>query len=232
MIARLLISPLPERRAEIAKILASHIGKGNADYTKHPDVLYYLSDSKLGILEARKIKEHFSLKPYCAKGRAVVLEDASNLTIEGQNALLKTLEEPPANAILILGAPSDARFLPTVLSRCQVIRMQQALEKEQQAPEGEGDKLQGYEKDIERLVSASIAERFEFVEKLKDREEFLYSLVSFFRQSLHAPRPGLAKLEVKNFLQELLQAEEWAAQNVNIRAILEYLMLVMPQKLW
>ena len=221
MIARLLISPLPERRAEIANILASHIGKGNSDYTKHPDVLYYPSDSKLGILEARKIKEHFSLRPYSAKGRAIVLEDASNLTIEGQNALLKTLEEPPANAILILGAPSDAKFLPTILSRCQIVRITSVIVNSAKQSTA----------DIEKLLNSTIEERFEYIEKLKYKEEFLKSLVEYFHQNL-ASHIGKGNSDYPKFTKELLQAEEWTAQNVNIRAILEYLMLVMPQKLW
>ncbi|TSC87418.1 MAG: DNA polymerase III, delta' subunit [Microgenomates group bacterium Gr01-1014_7] len=206
MIARLLISPdLEVRLKEIRKILASH----NLP-TPHPDLLYFTHDSKLGIEQARKIKEHFSLKPYSAKGRVIVLEDASALTLEAQNALLKTLEEPPPDAILILAAPSDAIFLPTVLSRCQIIRIQSSVVSHQSSD---------YIKDIEKLINSETGERFEYIEKLKDRKEFLYALVIFFRKHLPAN---------KDFVKELLQAEEWAAQNVNIRAILEYLMLVMP----
>ena len=106
MIARLLLSPDKERiKEEIQKTLASHIECGNV---KHPDILFFPAGEKLGIAEARKIKEHFSLKPFSAKGRAAVLEDASILTPEAQNALLKTIEELTRDALLILGASSDA----------------------------------------------------------------------------------------------------------------------------
>lgn len=217
MIARLIISTLLEKRVEkINKILAE-----GGYTTNHPDLLYFSDDSKLGIAEARKIKEHFSLKPYSSKGRAVVLEDASALTHEAQNALLKTLEEPPKDAILLLAAPSDAKLLPTILSRCQIVRVQ-----------GLGDRVQkeNYIEDIEKLLKASIEDRFEYIEKLKDREEFLYAMVSYFHHSLTDStheRRHLAKLN--QFLRELLQAEEWQKQNVNIRGILEHLMLVMPK---
>ena len=213
MIARLLISiVLEDRVKEVEKILSKEKISSN-----HPDLLYFPNDSKLGIEQARKIKEHFSLKPYSAKGRVVVMEDASGLTIEAQNALLKTLEEPPEEAILLLGAKSETDLLPTVLSRCQVVILP--------ASDLVGQTHKTYEvgvKDIEKLLQSSIEERFEFIEKLKDREEFLGALVHYFREALHAPGPGLARLEVQKFLKELLQAEEWAAQNVNIRAILEY----------
>lgn len=208
MIARLLISSEPNfLKEEIQKSLASHLDNRNVN---HPDVLYFEAGSKLGIAEAKKIKEHFSLKPYSAKGRGVVLEDASVMTIEAQNALLKTLEELPREALLILGAYSDASFLPTVLSRCQVIRLQVT-----------GYRIQEHKENIEKLLNAPVAERFEFVEKLKNREEFLQALLLYFQQNL---------LKYPAFAVQLLQAEEWAKQNVNIRAILEYLMLVMPNQ--
>lgn len=206
MIPKILISPSLETRVgEIEKILSS-FGLKNP----HPDVLYFEADSKLGVAEAKKIRGFLSFKPYQAKGRGVVLEDASSLTMEAQNGLLKTLEEPPESAVIILGARSDANFLPTILSRCQVVRLQAT---------GNSEQEKDYSQDIQRLISSDISARFEYIEKLKGREEFLHSLVSFFRQQL----PSHA-----DFLKELLEAEKWAAQNVNIRGILEYLMLVMP----
>ncbi|MDD5416018.1 MAG: hypothetical protein PHE48_03395 [Candidatus Daviesbacteria bacterium] len=225
MIARLLISPNIERGVEeIKKILASHIPGGN---TNHPDLLYIKAGEKLGIAEAKRIKGFFSLKPYSASGRAVVLEDTSTLTAEAQNALLKTLEELPREAILILGAASDDNLLPTILSRCEIIRLK---------PKSD-DTLEyhsKYTEDLDKLLNTSLEERFEYIEKLKDREEFLHYMVYFFRQKMVEPithaRPSLARLEVTGFLKELLQAEKWAKQNVNIRAILEYLMLKMPKK--
>lgn len=217
MIAKLLISPSVEQRIEEIEKILIQAGLKNP----HPDLLYFPSDSKLGIEQARKIKEHFSLKPYSAKGRGVVLEDASQLTPEAQNALLKTLEELPTSSLFILGANSDSKLLPTVISRCQI-------ESLQEAPEGKVDSKQSYLEDIEKLLVSDIKQRFEYVEELKDRQEFLQALVKYFHQDLSVhPGGGHSNLE---FLEELLQAEEWAKQNVNIRGILEYLMLVMPQK--
>jgi len=205
VIARLIISTsLNSRLAEINDSLTT------ANLTNsHPDVLYFPADSKLGILEARKVKEHFSLKPYSAKGRVVVLEDASKLTPDAQNALLKTLEELPEEGIIILGADSESKFLPTVLSRVQVIRLQGTVDSSQK----------DYAEAIEKLLTSSIGDRFEYIEKLKDRQEFLKALLNYFHQKLPA---------YKDFTKELLQAEEWAKSNVNIRGILEYLMLRLP----
>ncbi len=215
MIARLLISSSIDKiREEIKEININH-----------PDMLYFKAGEKLGIGEARKIKDHFSLKPYSAKGRTVIIEDASVMTIEAQNALLKTLEEPPEEAILILGAPSDSNLLPTILSRCQIIRIT-----------NNELRITNYA-DIEKLLNASIEDRFEYIEKLKDKKEFLHYLVYIFREAMvnhNSPIHNTivehigSTSDIKNFLKELLQAEQWAKQNVNIRGILEYLMLKMP----
>lgn len=217
MIARLLISTSQNRiKEEVSRTLALYLKGVNVN---HPDVLYFKAGEKLGITEARKIKEHFSLKPYSLKGRVVIIEDASVMTHEAQNALLKTLEEPPAEAILILGAPSEANFLPTILSRCEITRLQVT-----------GNRLQkkNYQEDIEKLINSSIEERFEYVEKLKEKKEFLHALVLYFRNQMLQLSYDRVTID-KDFLKELLQAEEWARQNVNIRGILEYLMLKMPK---
>lgn len=221
MIARLLLSPSNEKiKEEVQKTLASHMTSGNVN---HPDVLYFEKGAKLGIAEARKIKDHFSLKPYSSKGRVVIIENAGVLTIEAQNALLKTLEELPKEALLLLGSSSDSNFLPTVLSRCEVKHL-----------ESEGDDLKNYIKfntELEKLLNAALQERFEYIEKLKNKEEFLQAMAYFFREQLikiAADKESACKKKTLNFLQEILQAQKLAKQNVNIRAILEYLMLKMP----
>lgn len=225
MIARLLISQcLDVRKEEIDLLLKSHLGGGpgrqpRENLVTHPDLLYFKADDKLGIEQARQIKTHFSIKPYSAKGRVVVLEDASNLTVEAQNALLKTLEEPPKGALLILAARNDASLLPTLLSRCQIIKLNSPAQPEKLDTKS----------DVEKLLSQSPQERFEYIEKLKDKDQFLKELIADFRQYLHSQKEKGA-LKDMLFLKELLQAEQWAKQNVNTRAILEYLMLVMPSK--
>lgn len=212
MIARLLISPdLDLRVKEIASILATTFEKEGIN---HPDLLYFKDDSKLGIEQARNIKTHLSLKPYSAHGRGVILETASNLTLEAQNALLKTLEELPNKALFILGVKSELDLLPTVLSRCQIIHLDPGSHKTSKSEKEVNS-------EIEKLLSFSTEERFFYVEKLKDKDQFLKDLVFYFHQD---PK------QYALFLAELLQAEKWANQNVNIRAILEYLMLIMPSK--
>ena len=63
-----------------------------------------------------------SRKPYAGGYKIAVIDDADKLNEEGANALLKTLEEPPPHAILILIGTSAAKQLPTIRSRCKIIR--------------------------------------------------------------------------------------------------------------
>ena len=62
------------------------------------------------------------LSPYCGGRKVAILEDADFLNEEGANCLLKTLEEPPRDAVIILVGTSEQKQLPTIRSRCQVIR--------------------------------------------------------------------------------------------------------------
>ncbi|MDO4550120.1 MAG: DNA polymerase III subunit [Planctomycetia bacterium] len=63
-----------------------------------------------------------SMTPFHGKRKIAIIDDADYLNLEGANALLKTLEEPPENAVIILIGTSVSRQLPTIRSRCQIIR--------------------------------------------------------------------------------------------------------------
>jgi DNA polymerase-3 subunit delta' len=63
-----------------------------------------------------------ALRPFMGGRRIAVIDDADSLNAEGANSLLKTLEEPPPQSVLILVGTSPAKQLPTVRSRCQLVR--------------------------------------------------------------------------------------------------------------
>jgi len=83
------------------------------------DILELDAASNRGIDEMRQIRERVGLAPASARYKFYILDEAHMLTTEAFNALLKTLEEPPANTVFVL-VTTEARRLPeTVLSRCQ-----------------------------------------------------------------------------------------------------------------
>jgi DNA polymerase-3 subunit delta' len=65
---------------------------------------------------------NIALKPYLGGRKVAVIDDADDLNEEGATALLKTLEEPPPRSVLILIGTTPAKQLPTIRSRCQLIR--------------------------------------------------------------------------------------------------------------
>lgn len=187
----------------------------------HPDVLWMEPDkegSSLGVKNAKIIREHFSLKPFQAAGRVGVIISAESLTIDAQNSLLKTLEELPASSQLILTADSDSTFLPTILSRCLILRIDQT-DKTSAVDSKRSEKLKSA---IDKLSQLSLEERFKLVEQTEDKEGLLQALISVYSQKIRR-QPHLFI-----FAKQLLQAEEYHQANVNIRTILEYLMLVLP----
>jgi DNA polymerase-3 subunit delta' len=67
---------------------------------------------------------NIALKPYSGRRKVAIIDDADSLNKEGANCLLKTLEEPPLKSVLILIGTSEQRQLPTIRSRCQIVRFQ------------------------------------------------------------------------------------------------------------
>ncbi|KKR81254.1 MAG: polymerase III, gamma/tau subunit protein [Candidatus Daviesbacteria bacterium GW2011_GWA1_41_61] len=226
MVPHLLIHPeVLKRRFAAEKVLES---KGLS--RNHLNLLWFDEEDKLGIEQVRQIKEFLSLKPYHGGSQAVVLIAAENLTLDAQNALLKTLEEPPGEALIILGVSSEDQLLPTILSRCQTFFLESSEDQQKTLTEKDV-------KSIEKLLESSVEERFVFIEKLKERGEFLKTLTTYFRNQLldhpsgvnTSPPSRWTHQQLHSYLKELIQAQRWAKQNVNIRAVLEYLILKLPQ---
>lgn len=92
----------------------------------HPDLLYSETDPNTGALkieELRSVMQRIALRPYEARYRVAIFHDFDRAQPRAQDALLKTLEEPPPHAILILLAQSTEALLPTIISRCQVVNL-------------------------------------------------------------------------------------------------------------
>lgn len=87
----------------------------------HPDVIYVTHEkpNSIGIDDIREqLIGDISIRPYESRYKIYIVDDASKLTLQAQNALLKTIEEPPAYAVIILLADNPDILLPTITSRC------------------------------------------------------------------------------------------------------------------
>jgi len=118
----------------------------------HPDMIYSELDGTTGALkieEIRAVTGKIALKPYEARYRIAILRDFDHARPQAQDALLKTLEEPPPQALMILLAPSTESVLPTIASRSQVIHLRpvptevvhNVLINEKHVPEDQADLL-------------------------------------------------------------------------------------------
>ncbi len=103
-------------KTTLARIFAKAIGTSGVD-------LYEIdAASNRGIDDIRELKEAVHTLPYESKYKVYIVDEVHMLTKDAFNALLKTLEEPPAHVIFILATTEEEKILDTILSRCQVFR--------------------------------------------------------------------------------------------------------------
>jgi len=104
-------------KTTLARLFASAIG------TSAIDTYEIDAASNRGIEDIRELKEAVHTMPYESKQKVYIIDEVHMLTKEAFNALLKTLEEPPAHVVFILATTEEEKLLDTILSRCQVFRM-------------------------------------------------------------------------------------------------------------
>lgn len=110
-----------------------------------PDVIYLTHEKvSIGVDDIRdQINHSMGIKPYISKYKIYIIDDANKMTEQAQNALLKTIEEPPSYGIIILLTENADKLLPTILSRCVILNLKpihtdeikESLMKEYQVPD-------------------------------------------------------------------------------------------------
>jgi DNA polymerase-3 subunit gamma/tau len=104
-------------KTTLARLFAQAIGASEMD-------MYEIdAASNRGIDDVRELKEAVHTLPYESDYKVYIIDEVHMLTKEAFNALLKTLEEPPAHVVFILATTEEEKLLDTILSRCQVFRM-------------------------------------------------------------------------------------------------------------
>lgn len=92
----------------------------------HPDLVYVTHEKpgSIGVDEIREqINDSVMVRPYSSSYKIYIVDEAEKMTSQAQNALLKTLEEPPSYVVILLLADSQESFLPTILSRCVQLKL-------------------------------------------------------------------------------------------------------------
>jgi hypothetical protein len=107
---------------ELALALIERPGAGDASALAHPDLKWVGPEgSVIKVEDIRELAAFAVETRSTAPVKVAVIESAELMNVSASNALLKTLEEPPAGTHLILTTTRPARLLPTIVSRCQVV---------------------------------------------------------------------------------------------------------------
>ena len=198
---------------EFAKkiICNDNISKNKFDNNNHPDFVYICPDEKntIKIETIRNMIKDINIKPIESEYKVYIINDADLITTQGQNALLKTLEEPPHYAIIILITSNYYGLLDTIRSRSQRLNFNK-LENE--------DVLKyinehNIDIDIKQdLILFLINGRIGYIEKIKNDVDIindLYELISDLK--------NIDLIELYTFEKDFLEYKD------NIENILDYM---------
>lgn len=185
--------------------------------------------SSLGIANVRALIERLKLKPYQSHYSVAIIRDAEKLTHEAQQALLKTLEEPPPHARLLLETANSAPLLPTIVSRCEIVDLGASNEYS-------SNDLMNCFKTLEHLTrQKSIGQRLKIINDIaKTKEEaprWVELAIAACRQAMLAQYQlssmthQLSAAQASKLLRGLLTARTQISTNVNPRLSLDNLFL-------
>ncbi|MFP3897188.1 MAG: DNA polymerase III subunit delta' [Anaerolineales bacterium] len=176
----------------------------------HPDVtLVKPENRRLRIDQVRELQHALSLSPVEGRWRVCIITDFQQATRQAANALLKTLEEPPSNVVLLLTATDADLLLPTIVSRCQVLalcavpvaRLEEAL----------CERLDGQEERarlIARLSGGKVGWALSAIEEgdmLEARREHIETLLNLLGQGRAARIQAAERLSKAKDLPEIIK---------------------------
>jgi len=171
-----------DREQEISRILSAHTSHIPSN---HPDIRTLPADKTkktIGIDEIRGIEKFLNIKPLKLPIKILIINSAQDLTLQAQNALLKTLEEPPQNSKIILELQNSERLLPTIISRCKKINLGAKNLVDETTPEhNEQVKL------FIQLLEASKGQRLDFIEQNRQKitdKEYALGLLNIWQSVL------------------------------------------------
>ncbi|GAA0087140.1 DNA polymerase III subunit delta' [Clostridium sp. MB05] len=169
-------------KSKLARTLAINILGGNEDRNYVDIINYRCKKASFGVDDIREMVDEINKKPFEGDKKIIIIYNGNKLTVQAQNALLKTIEEPPKGVFIILLCESLELILDTVKSRCQIYKLT-PLKKDEVRLYIEGMELENYSNDeINAAVAYSEgipgkAEDFLKNSSLKDLRNMLIDLL-------------------------------------------------------
>ena len=185
----------------------------------HPDIITVTHEKPdtLSVGDVRsQLVDDIGIRPYRSARKIYLVPDAGKMNPQAQNAILKTLEEPPEYGMILLLADNRSRFLPTILSRLVVLSTEDGEEEEQGEKAGR-DRLFGL---LRRLQTADAAELSKAASELKaagiSAEEAFELMTGLWRDGLIVKAGGKTKLrfpELSDLLEDWGKALSWETED-------------------
>lgn len=177
-------------------------------------------DQGIKIEAIRALRRTIQLKPHSSPYKLAAIFSGEDLTSEASNALLKTLEEPPAHSLIFLTVKNPKNVLSTINSRCQKVYVYPS-EKNRQSSAND---------IIFPLEDATIREKFQFAEKLSkkdksDTERFVKETIERLRREMLTAKEKDIQLQWSELTDKGLTYFNLLKTNVNARLLLENFML-------
>jgi DNA polymerase III delta prime subunit len=141
---------------------------------------FKIIEEDLSIAKIRELKNELIFPPYQAEFRFLIVNNAEQIKEDAASVLLKTLEEPKKRNVFFLLANSIYQVLPTIKSRCQVLKFTPFLK------EQKGKEEYVFEDFLSKLKNKTIIEKFSFVKNLEEEKyfDFLEEAIKFFQNKV------------------------------------------------
>lgn len=181
-----------------------------------PDIIY-LHHEKPGTISVddirKQVNNDIGIKPYSSPYKIYIIDEAEKMNQQAQNALLKTIEEPPAYAVILLLTTNAEAFLPTILSRCITLNLKvvpdaaikEHLMKHYQVPDYKADICTAFAQgNVGKAIQLAGNEDFnelkdsalQLIKRIKDIE--LYEMMEAIKQI------GDYKLQINDYFDLLM----------------------------
>ena len=178
----------------------------------NPDYLEIIPEGKtLKIEQIRKMQERIAEKPIVSNKKVYIIDDADLMSEESQNCLLKTLEEPPEYAVIILIVANESKILATIKSRCVIVKFDKLTNSE----------IKSIEPNLTDEFIESLEGSLEHLEKADERQEQFKQL----KNIVNTVQNGTL-VELFNKSNLLYDTKD------DIISMLEYLNLLFFEKRW